>query len=466
MTNGGSALRCVKCGSGGLDAHDGVLECPVCSRCYPVLSGIPVLVSDVAVVPAAPFPPAMARRLAESFGLEPDLVTTLRMRQASRQSVRFGDPGLDAEGSHFLACARALGHAAASAAPATPCALPGNDLPRYRWLIDYIPRAMRPGRESMANVRFENLGRVLMPAAGFARITVTCLWRDAEGHAVPTGDLRTPLPVDVAPGRRLTLPIRLRAPTEPGRYSVTLTMVAEGLSWLNEDARTIEVQVRPCTGVRPTPAWVVAAGRPRTGDGDQAKGRALLAAWLKRHAPAQARVLEIGGNVRPAIEGVAGEAYNVDLDLLGLQIAAVIAVQRGSGVRAICADAHALPFDPDFFDAIVMVDTLHRFADPAAVLRGLRFHLRPGGFIAACCEPVGHVWPGSIPPYFLLELQRGATKQSFTMSEYDQIFRVARLAPAEALVENTSLSVRLVGPAPKPVMSLVASEPLHGLFQL
>ena len=460
-----SAVQCVVCGSGGLEANDDVLECPVCNRCYPVLSGIPVPVPDVGIVPAAPFAPATARRLIEAFGLEPNPVTTLRLRQASRQSVRFGDPGLNAEGSHFLACARARGHAVAPSDPASPGALPGRELPRYRWLIDYIPRAMPPGRESMANVRFENVGRVLMPSAGFRRITLTCVWRDAGGGAVPTGDLRTPLPVDVAPGRQMTLPIRLRAPTEPGRYTITLTMVAEGLSWLNEDARTIGVQVRRRTAFRPSPKRAAIPAQTGAGGRDQANGRTLLATWLKRHAPVQPRILEIGGNALPAIEGIPGDLYNVDLDLLGLQVAAIVAGQRGNRVRALCADAHALPFDVDFFDAIVMVDTLHRFPDPAALLRRLRGHLRQGGFIAACCEPVGHIWPGSVQPYFLAELQRGANVQSFILPEYDQIFQNARLTPAEAAVENTSLTVRLVVPASKPIMSLVASEPAPGLFQ-
>jgi ubiquinone/menaquinone biosynthesis C-methylase UbiE len=49
------------------------------------------------------------------------------------------------------------------------------------------------------------------------------------------------------------------------------------------------------------------------------------------------------------------------------------------GVRFEQADAHALPFERNVFDAVVCANTFHYFTHPAQVLRETRRVLRPGG---------------------------------------------------------------------------------------
>ncbi len=203
--------------------------------------------------------------------------------------------------------------------------------------------------------------------------------------------------------------------------------------------------MRADAGFVPPPHWEVNDNKPVGYIADHERGFALMRDWLQRHPAAPGlRLLEIGGNAKPMLGRVPGEAYNVDVDLLGLQVGCVVRRARGNFVTIVCADVQNLPFPEAFFDAIVMFATLHHFPDPGAVLRSLRQHLRPGGFIGLFCEPVGHIWPGAVDPDFAEELHHGVNEQSFTLAEYAQIFRQARLDAPDVVVDHNSLKAYLV----------------------
>jgi SAM-dependent methyltransferase len=144
------------------------------------------------------------------------------------------------------------------------------------------------------------------------------------------------------------------------------------------------------------------------------------------------------------IEQVGGELHNIDVDLVGLQICALRQRRAGRAMTILCADAENLPYQAGFFDAIVIFASLHHFPNPAKLLDTLRNRLKPTGFIAVMCEPVGHIWPGAVMPEFLAELKRGVNEQSFTAEEYAWMFRAAELATAEAIIDKNSLKARLV----------------------
>jgi SAM-dependent methyltransferase len=147
------------------------------------------------------------------------------------------------------------------------------------------------------------------------------------------------------------------------------------------------------------------------------------------------------------IAGMQGELYNVDVDLLGLQVGRMVRRARGGNVSAVCADVANLPFPYGWFDAIVVVASLHHFPDPTAALRSMRERLAPTGFICLLCEPVGHIWPGAVDAAFLTELEAGINEQTFSVAEYMMIFRDAGLRVEQAVVDAHSLKARLVSPA-------------------
>jgi SAM-dependent methyltransferase len=442
-----SALRCVACGSGGLQSGNDILDCPQCGRTYPIVAEVPVMFSDAGVLRGPLLDPAVARTVLEAMDLPPDPINVLRVRRASGARARFGDQLIGVESAQFLRRVHASGYPIpgdmlqpAAAAPEEP-----GGQPCCRWVTEYIPRVIAPGREFLVNIRFENTGAAAMRQAGEGRIAVAFRWLDGAGEPVAVDDIRTPLPVDLPPGQALTLPIILRTPDAPGRYRLAIKMVMEGVRWLQPDLGPITIAVRKGAGFVPPWHWNINNNKPSDYLADQERGFVLMRDWLQRHPAAPGlRLLEIGGNAKPMLGRVAGEAYNVDVDLLGLQVGCVVRRARGNFVTIVCADAQNLPFAEGFFDAIVMFASLHHFPDPAATLRGLRPYLRPGGFIGLFCEPVGQVWPGVVDPAFAEELQHGVNEQSFSLAEYAQIFRNARLDASEVVVDYNSLKAYLV----------------------
>jgi SAM-dependent methyltransferase len=443
-----SALRCVACGSGGLQSGEDVLDCPACGRAYPVLAEVPVMFSDAGVLRGPLLEPTVARTVLEAMDLPPDPISVLRVRRASRVRARFGDRLIGVESAQFLRRVHASGfpipedmlQPVAVAAPEEP-----DGQPCCRWITNYIPRVIPPGHAFLANIRFENTGTAVMRQAGEGRITIAFRWLDEAGAPVTVDDIRTPLPLDLPPGRALTLPISLLAPESPGRYGLVIKMVMEGVRWLQPDLGPIHVAVREGAGFVPPWHWDINSNKPAGYLADQERGFGLMRDWLQRHPAAPGlRLLEIGGNAKPMLGRVAGEAYNVDVDLLGLQVGCIVRRARGNFVTIVCADAQNLPFAEGFFDAIVMFASLHHFPDPAATLRTLRRHLRPGGFIGLFCEPVGQVWPGAVDPAFTEELHHGVNEQGFSLAEYAQIFRDARLDASEVVVDHNSLKAYLV----------------------
>jgi SAM-dependent methyltransferase len=411
--------------------------------------------------------PAVVRTVLRAMDLPADTGNALRVRRASGARAFYGDRLVAAESAQFLRRVHASGYPIPAELLKTPSVAAANPPehaePACRWIVDYIPRAMRPGYPVLANVRFENSGNAPMRQSGKGRINIAFAWTDHTGQTVATEDYRTPLPLDLPPGQAITLPIRVIPPAEPGRYTLVLRMVMEGVRWLEPEYGPLRIKLRNDAAFVPPSHWNLNANAPAGYIADQERGIGLMRDWLGRHANRpQLRLLEIGGNAKPVIAHVSGESYNVDVDLLGLQVGAVVQQARrrsapwgeapmplpatapGSAVGFVCADAHHLPFAERFFDAIVMFASLHHVPQPAALLRSLRGHLRPGGFIGVFCEPIGHIWPGAVDEAFTAELEHGVNEQGFSLAEYAQIFAGAGLQAADLVADHNSLKARLV----------------------
>ncbi len=392
----------------------------------------------------------LARDVLRAFDLPEDALSLLRLRTLMRKRVRFGDQFISVEAQQFLDRVRNTGYDIALPEAAETDAEP-RDLsvvPRYEWTKNYLPRRVKAGTEFLGNMRLENRGPVTLYRSGQGEVRVVIKWRHRSGEAVEVADERTPLPIDLEPGHAVTLSVRVTTPAQLGRYLMTVTLVQEQLRWLDDDSVTIPVTVEQEAPDSIPDGWLVLPDPPADYDSDHVKGRSILQEWLQKYAPPHPRLLEIGGNAVPMLgllEGAAGSgAINVDVDLLGLQVGRMVAQQTSTQIHQLCADAFNLPFPKGYFDAIVIFASLHHFPDPAALLEHLRRKLRPGGFIGLFCEPVGHIWPGHVTPAFLAELQRGVNEQSFSLREYEMMFRQAELSAAEVVVDLNSLKVRLI----------------------
>jgi SAM-dependent methyltransferase len=307
---------------------------------------------------------------------------------------------------------------------------------------------MPRGQEFLANVRLENAGAVPLYKCGTGRTLVSQRWHTREGVSVATPDVRTPLPIDLRPGHAVTIAASISPPSQPGAYLLSLVLVQEQVRWLEADMLTIPIVVG---GSAPEPVpegWAVLPDPPPDYDTDHARAFEIMREWLDSYAPQRPRVLEVGGNAAPVLARLDGRygtgLVNVDVDLLGLQVGRLVAGKEKAAVQFVCADAFELPFASGYFDVIVIFASLHHFPDPATLLANLARKLRPGGFIGLFCEPVGHIWPGAVAPEFLAELERGVNEQSFSLREYELIFKRAELIAAEVRVDMNSLKARLV----------------------
>lgn len=428
-----SMLRCAGCRAAGLCDDGAVLACRACGRRFPVQADIPVMVTDAVAHRGPLLEPAAARTLMQRLGIPSDPVTILRVRRASGARVRLHA----GSGRHLPHDGRVLAGLPAVPQAATPTA---REDVRCEWLREYLPRSMRPDEEILANVQFRNAGAVTMASAGDGRVTLACRWASVDGHDVAVEDVRTPLPADLLPGQVLTLPVRLRTPPLAGRYTLALTMVQEGVRWLEPAFGPFGIGVDPQAGFVPPAHWVMDGPGPHDRVGDRARATALMRDWVSRHAPPAPRVLELGGGASPASAAAGWEATVVDGDLLALQLGRLV---PGASPRALCADLADLPLAEADFDVVVCFGALHYLPDPATALRNLRAHLRPGGFIGVFCEPVGQMWPGAPTPSVLAELRRGLNPQGFSAAEYHQIFQAARLRAVELVVDGASLKARL-----------------------
>lgn len=450
-----AGLRCTICRSPELAFAPDLISCSTCGQEWPVLGGVPVMFEAVAAESGDVLDDAAARQILSAFELPHDPITLLRLRTLVRKQPRFGGALIQVESRQFIDRVRSTGHepAAATLGPRGEAPRDLVTVPRYRWPKSYMPRRCDAGGGFLANMRLENRGDVLLHKDGPGRATVALRWRHRDGTPAPATDRRTPLPIDLAPGQAVTVAVMVEPPSRPGAYLLEVTLVQEQVRWLEEDALVVPVLVQPGISPGAVPdGWTVLPEAPASYDADHLRGRALLADWLRDHAPPRPRVLEVGGNAVPmAAEldaALVGELVNVDVDLLGLQVGHMLAQRRGRRVQQLCADAFDLPFAAGHFDSIVIFASLHHFPDPAALLSQLSRRLRPGGFLGLFCEPVGHVWPGAITAPFLAELERGVNEQSFSLREYELMFRQAELDPAEVIVDFNSLKARLRHPRP------------------
>jgi len=329
------------------------------------------------------------------------------------------------------------------------------------------------------NVRFENIGHAPVSSTGSAAAHLAYRWRNAAGQLLDHG-LLTPLPVAVAPGREITVPMLVDTPIEPGRYSLSIGLAVKGGVFVDLRTAPVEIYLPDLTALDRVAYASLRAGallcgpqtrilkmlQARIASSTSAIRAGRTVGWnhrmleleydadhldaiqsAMRHVQglgvARPRILEIGGNACPMIRDFRGELYNVDVDVHGMQVGYLTNRECDGSIRFYVADANALPFPDGFFDVILIFSSVHHMPDPRASLRHYARKLKSDGLIGVLCEPIGHYYGDDIDPSLLKELQKGLNEQTFSLEEWAAIFEGAGLCEREVIVDQGSLKAFL-----------------------
>ena len=127
------------------------------------------------------------------------------------------------------------------------------ELPPVGFKVEFtgqrVPGEMTTGQRLFAAVSLKNASPRTWPSKpngkGRNAVNFSYHWLDQKNRAVVFDGLRTPLPHDLRPGDAVELNAAIQAPERPGRYTLVMTLVQEGVAWFSErdGAITVPVQV-------------------------------------------------------------------------------------------------------------------------------------------------------------------------------------------------------------------------------
>lgn len=160
-------------------------------------------------------------------------------------------------------------------------------------------------------------------------------------------------------------------------------------------------------------------------------------------------VLDLGGNTGGESTILHQRGFEIilsDINEVALDIATERAKKFGLQVpRCVAADVHALPFEDDTFEAVMVIEALHHFEDYEQALSEILRVLRPGGFLMSL-EPIG--WN---PLRRLSEIRdrfRGTIEKSFTQRQLKKLLGGAGFSEIEILAVPSGRSNLRMGDVP------------------
>jgi hypothetical protein len=107
------------------------------------------------------------------------------------------------------------------------------DIYEVQWGNTVAPQQVRAGEPFTVITRLFNRSRYPWTAEGVARVSLAYHWLDEGGKQLVEDGLRTPLPLPVPPGGRVSVQQKVLAPPTPGRYVLELDPVLETVSWFS-----------------------------------------------------------------------------------------------------------------------------------------------------------------------------------------------------------------------------------------
>ncbi len=313
---------------------------------------------------------------------------------------------------------------------------------RLRHVSNSVGPRLTAARQVFRSVRVRNDGESVLPAG--SRATVLTEWTSSSGANLKRHAIANEIPVDMEPGREITLMLRLDAPVEPGPYTLHARLVVSGE---REAPAFLSLPVDVVLCDLPVFAYEYS---PHLLDyrADHAKAAEEVLDYLAKHHGPGATVLEIGGGVHPAGSAFVQAGHRLvssdishSQSILGALYFRHAMPQAQDALGFVTCDGTRLPFADESFDGVVLLAAFHHFADPPGLLRELRRVIAGGGFVFIGCDCCA---PNPREPDYLSDLARGINEQMFTLPEYTMFFEQAGLTPARARVDFHSIKVFVV----------------------
>jgi SAM-dependent methyltransferase len=432
---------CPTCGQP-LARGDDDLLCGTCNERFPVRHGVPVLIAGTRVErrsegPAQGFAGSIAAIASEAGQAQLEA-----LEEAFRLKFAFPNPVIQSESAQFLDRLRSSGVAVTDPYPQPAAAQPAGAADRQGSVrmsvrIVTFPQFAAPSEFVSFNVQLSNTGTARLSSAGPRPLQLCCQLMSERGDVVT--ERRTPLLIDLDPGRTITQAMVLEAPPDTGhvaRYRASIRAILGNEEWLPEAASTHLVVTY---GRSPEHAVWETGTRQRSYGEDHHWAVELLQSWLADLGREPQAIVEIGGNCRPSTVPLGKPMANVDVDPFGLMTAAILFNREP--VTHVVADGTRLPFADHSLDAITMFATFHHFPDPVGLLSHLRSKLKPDGMLFLMCEPTGHPFRDTVAEGYLRELSHGAYEQSFQPWEYMDFLNRSGFVAQRALLDVGSAKI-------------------------
>jgi SAM-dependent methyltransferase/uncharacterized protein YbaR (Trm112 family) len=315
----------------------------------------------------------------------------------------------------------------------------------------YFPEQIPPAAKTSANIRVKNIGHHPWSSRTEVPLSLAVYWTKIQSKEVVLQSHPVRFPVDIAPGRCITMPMAVSTPPCTGIYALNVCLVSGSDRVAATAATPITMIVKSHSLREQIAAFFHIGKKPITPvmkkgvdqyDRDHETGRAVFEAELKKRRRST-RVLEIGSGVHPQTAWISDSktvALDISAPLLELGSLYFTEKKLESQVAFICADGCDPPFKPNTFDAVAMFSTLHHFPEPEKVLGKTAELLKKDGFVAVMCEPVNDTLEALET---IRELKKGINEQVFTWPEYVRIFDLAGLHTAYLQIDGGSLKAIL-----------------------
>jgi glycosyltransferase involved in cell wall biosynthesis/ubiquinone/menaquinone biosynthesis C-methylase UbiE len=309
----------------------------------------------------------------------------------------------------------------------------------------YFEKTLQKSKIIHRNVRIKNNGNSKWSSNTKNPIHLSYRWIKDDGNFLNTSYERTKFPIDICPQRSITVPLKIKTPSETGNYTLQILLVHENVRLVEDKPLNVPIEIKD---ISPKISGIKFTNKSYSYAKDHEVARDILQNILEnQYHDQKIAILEVGGGTHPQSAFLSNIDYvvNIDISMPLLELGSVYYSHHHKELFEnhlcfVCCDAVTAPLADECFDAIVLFSTLHHFPDPALFLENISRLLKKEGFIAILCEPVGNNLHQDVT---IRDLSKGINEQVFSLEEYLSIFDRAGLTIKFIQVDDGSLKTVL-----------------------